>query len=112
MTDHRSSYALDLENGEKHVIVKLYYYIGSANTGWQAQIGKMVSGHWEPIDMTSGKYAMKGPTLEAAFPLEPIKKNLGSTSGSYMVFAQTHYDDDQGNLEAYGDITETKQFAF
>jgi len=63
--------------------------------------------------MTSGKYAMKGPTLEASFPLEPIKKNLGAASSPYIVFARTHYDDDQGQpVAGTGDVTEEKLFTF
>jgi hypothetical protein len=56
---------------------------------------------------------MKGPTLEASFPLEPIKKNLGAASSPYIVFARTHYDDDQGQpVAGTGDVTEEKLFTF
>jgi hypothetical protein len=113
MTSHRSSYGLDLESGMNHVVVKLYYNIGGSRTGWQVQVIKLVNGPIVQIDMTSGKYAMKGPTLEASFPLEPIKKNLGTPSGPYIAFARTHYDDDRGQAVAgTGDVTEEKLFTF
>jgi hypothetical protein len=112
MTDHRSSYGLDLENGTSHVIAKLYYQIGGSDSGWQVQIVKIFNTEAKLID-TSGQFEMKGNTLEASFPLEPIKKNLGRTSGSYTVFGRTHYDDDKGHLVAgTGDVTVTKHFVF
>jgi hypothetical protein len=62
-----------------------------------------------------GNYDMKGSSLEASFPLDPIKQNLGvlGTQGHFRIFAATGELDSQGNLvEGSNDYTDKKVFIF
>ena len=112
MTDQRSSYGLDLENGKNHVIVQVIYSIGAKQNEWLVITNRWLTDHSADISKTT-YYAMKGPRVEAAFPLKAIKENLGITSGSYKVTARTGYCDAQLNwVEGVGDRTESKQLTF
>jgi len=111
-TGHKSSYGVYLVNGTNQVVVKIYYSLSEGR--WFVLVGRVVGENWKTVDSATGNYAMKGPTFEAAFPLEPIRRNLGAASGSCIVGAYTGYDNAQGNqlVEGSRDSTETKLLNF
>jgi TolB-like protein len=72
-TSLSSSYGLDLVYGMNHVIPEVRFDANPQVLRFIVQIARIDRGHWELIKNISGNYAMKGPSLEAAFPLEPIE---------------------------------------
>ena len=114
--DNSSTYGLDLEYGMNHVVAQIDFDGSPRGNRWFIEVGRIVSGRYESIDKTSGNYAMKGSSMEASFPLDSIKKNLGSlTSGTcYRVTARTNkfFDDTWRWIEGLGDRTLTKLFTF
>ncbi len=113
--DKKSSYGIDFENGMNHVVAEINFDNSPKVNRWNVDIIRLVDGRWEVIDKTRGNYAMRGSSLEASFPLEPIKKNLGDlgASGFFQVGARTEYFDDQWNLiQDGGDHTTVKKVAF
>jgi TolB-like protein len=72
-TSFSSSYGLDLVYGMNHVIPEVRFDANPQVLRFIVQIARIDRGHWELIKNISGNYAMKGPSLEAAFPLEPIE---------------------------------------
>jgi len=80
---------------------------------WYAEVGEWVSGRYEIIDKSISDYAMKGSSLEASFPLEPIKKHLGAIpkGGCYYLTARTGYTDNNDRW-VEGDRTETMLLTF
>jgi hypothetical protein len=112
--EHNSFYRITLINGASSIILSVSYnYLGVGKGDWQTGIYKMIDGRWELEDQT-GEYAMKGPHLEASFPLETIKKNLGvlSPGAYYKIYAWTGYEDSDGNSTKQEDWTATKRFTF
>jgi hypothetical protein len=114
--EHHCCYSLNLENGSRHLIVQLLYNNSPSDRQWHVMVGRIVGAKWEQVDV-SDHYAMKGPSFEASFPLQPIRKNLGGlglgTQGFYKVNAYTNYADEDWNwAKSGGDNTETKKFTF
>ena len=107
--DHLASYGLDLETGTKHVTAEFRLW----GARWGTVICRVISGHQEEIYRNYGNLAIKDTSIEASFPLAPIRKELGDlpNGGSCKVTARTGYYDKQGKWFD-GDKTETKQFAF
>ncbi|MGA2765238.1 MAG: hypothetical protein ABSG17_17965 [Spirochaetia bacterium] len=108
-TDHNSVYNLELSNELNHVTASVKYSVSEDR--WYVVIGRWVNGNWEEIDKSTS-YAMKGSSLEASFPLDPMRKNLGDLSSNwYYVNANTQLDDNHGRWDGgTGDRTKTKRF--
>jgi hypothetical protein len=114
-TQSHSTYGPKFDIGANQVTVDVQFDNSPKNNHWYTVIGKRVSGgSWELIGMY-GNYDMKGSSLEASFPLDPIKQNLGvlGTQGHFRIFAATGELDSQGNLvEGSNDYTDKKVFIF
>jgi len=73
-TNHHYDYHIELRHGANSILLIVYYWLGPGKVGWNTTIQKFIDGQWKTVDRT-GKYAIKGSCIEAAFPLETIKKN-------------------------------------
>jgi len=110
-TDHNSRYTVFLENGRVWVVLEIVY--DSRGGRWTMHLGKEVDGKWV-MDQNSGSYAIKGSSLEMAYPLDRLKDYLAvGRSTSVNVYATSGYSD--GNwkwVEGAGDKTLPKFLRF
>ena len=110
-TAHSSSYGILFSNGIEEANAEIGFY---ANR-WQNNVDSHASGSWESVVHSSGNFAMNGSRLEAAFPLEPIRKLLGlpAEDGAYRVHAYAGYHDNQGQwIEGSADYSKTELLNF
>ena len=111
-TRHNSYYAIYIEYGTNMVILAVFF--DTRGNRWDTNFNRKVNGKWEATNGT-GAYAMKGSSLEAAFPLELIRKSIGFLApGTYCsIAAFTQYSDSQNKkVEGAGDYTKAKLFTF
>jgi Caspase domain len=125
---HNSSYGVDFQNGDVHVIAHITVLYDPNVHRWRAEIGRF-DDKWSYVDTDSGQYAMKGSSLEASFPLALIQGTLGplSSSGYHAVSARSGYIDGDWHwdisskrfildnwrwVQNYGDATETERVKF
>ncbi len=106
------SYGIDMKSAKCWLIVELILLADSGNN-WVARIARLdLKGrNWREASGPQ-KYALKGSSMEAAFPLSLIKKNLGSFPSStyYQISARTGYQGNSGWLKT--DETPEKSFSF
>ena len=110
-TEQHSQYSVTLNNGSNRVEILVRYYAESNSWGGLAQ--KFISEHkWEAITSTVS-FRLNGPSLEAAFPLDQIRKKLGVLDPGryYKVFAGTGRSNDDWRWIP-GDSTITKHVTF
>ena len=113
-TDHDSYYRITLTNGGRSVDLDVIHDTdGTDKAGWHSETCKLVDGQREIVDQRDA-YAMKGPHLEASFPMEKIKENLGALAPGayYKLTASTGYEANGRDSSKREDWTATKRFAF
>ncbi len=110
-TSHKyPSYGLDVKSARSWLVIQIFLDSNpQAANRWLAQIGRMDTNgkNWSEVSKTLN-CAMKGSSSEAAFPLELMKKLLGSPN--YHIVARTGYQGAQGWVSGNGTLA--KFFSF
>ena len=139
--DHDSLYGLDLENGGRRLMAQVGFsnhseqgstWVQKAIPRWYLETGRNINGRWDSVESASTGFAMRGSSLEAAFPLYNLRVGLGTAESDFdwRVTARSGYIDvadwrmrqvadgwlaARGKwewVEGSGETSETRQFAF
>ena len=109
---HNSLYELGFDSKMKWVVLHVTYDLGWSKR-WTFELGREFKGAWTP-DRNNGRYAMKGSTLEAAYPIKLFREYLGIGEGqSVTIRAKTGYSDSNWKwVEGSGETTLPRSLTF
>jgi hypothetical protein len=110
--DFWTQYGINISNGD-NLVQGMVSFDSKANF-WKVVVRRKVNGRWENLS-TTNNYSMKGPSLEAAFPLEVLKENLGELeAGAYYLTNPNTGHSDQLNHGKWvpGDSVPQEMFIF
>ena len=114
-TRHNSMYGVNITaNGDRDVNLQLVFNTSPQSNRWLIEIDERVMRQPDSVDRSVGPYAMKGRSLEAAFPLESIRRYLRTAlSTTYTICAWSGYLDSNWRwVKDSGDSTALKRLTF